>query len=132
MSEAPHVKAAAAQYGDVAFVGVAGPDTEAAMKEFVQRTKTGNFPHLSDEKGAVWRKLGVSQQSMYMKPDGTTAKASEPLGKEQLDRYRRFLHSASTGRIADADMQVRQHAEFPAVQVVRLFGVQGELWVLLE
>ncbi|MGP3919834.1 redoxin domain-containing protein [Nonomuraea sp. 10N515B] len=93
MSEAPHVKAAAAQYGDVAFVGVAGLDTEAAMKEFVQRTKTENFPHLSDEKGAVWTKLGVSQQStfVFMKPDGTTAKASGPLGKEQLDELVRAL-----------------------------------------
>ncbi|SDJ77596.1 AhpC/TSA family protein [Nonomuraea maritima] len=34
-AEAPTVKAAAAQHGDVAFVGVAGLDTEAAMKEFV-------------------------------------------------------------------------------------------------
>ncbi|MDP4510537.1 TlpA family protein disulfide reductase [Nonomuraea turcica] len=93
MSEAPHVKAAAAQYGDVAFVGVAGLDTEAAMKEFVQRTKTENFPHLSDEKGAVWTKLGVSQQStfVFMKPDGTTAKASGPLGKDQLDELVRAL-----------------------------------------
>ncbi|WP_188187866.1 TlpA family protein disulfide reductase [Nonomuraea sp. SYSU D8015] len=93
MSEAPHVKAAAAEYGDVAFVGVAGLDTEAAMKEFVQRTKTENFPHLSDEKGAVWTKLGVSQQStfVFMKPDGTTAKASGPLGKEQLDDLVRAL-----------------------------------------
>ncbi|MEO3803130.1 redoxin domain-containing protein [Nonomuraea sp. B1E8] len=93
MSEAPHVKAAAARYGDVAFVGVAGLDTEAAMKEFVQRTKTENFPHLSDEQGAVWTKLGVSQQStfVFMKPDGTTAKASGPLGKEQLDELVRAL-----------------------------------------
>jgi len=50
---------------------VAGLDTEAAMKEFVQRTKTENFPHLSDEKGA--------------------AKASGPLGKEQLDELVRAL-----------------------------------------
>ncbi|TMR94975.1 TlpA family protein disulfide reductase [Nonomuraea basaltis] len=93
LSEAPHVKAAAAEYGDVAFVGVAGLDTEAAMKEFVQRTGTSGFTQLSDEKGAVWTKLGVSAQStfVFMKPDGTTAKASGPLGKEQLDDLVRTL-----------------------------------------
>ncbi|MFI7707728.1 TlpA family protein disulfide reductase [Nonomuraea sp. NPDC049480] len=93
MSEAPHVKAAAAEYGDVAFVGVAGLDTEAAMKEFVQRTGTDGFTQLSDEKGAVWTKLGVSAQStfVFMKPDGTTAKASGPLGEKQLDDLVRAL-----------------------------------------
>lgn len=93
MSEAPHVKAAAGEYGDVAFVGVAGLDTEAAMKEFVQRTGTDGFTQLSDEKGAVWTKLGVSAQStfVFMKPDGTTAKASGPLGEKQLDDLVRAL-----------------------------------------
>jgi thiol-disulfide isomerase/thioredoxin len=93
MSEAPHVKAAAAEYGDVAFVGVAGMDTEPAMKEFVQRTGTSNFTQLSDEKGAVWTKLGVSSQStfVFMRQDGTTAKASGPLGKKELDDLVRAL-----------------------------------------
>ncbi|MGN9839710.1 TlpA family protein disulfide reductase [Nonomuraea sp. H19] len=86
MSEAPAVKAAAGTFKDVTFVGVAGLDTEAAMKEFVQRTGTGNIVQLSDEKGAVWTKLGVSSQStfVFMKPDGSTEKASGPLGKDSL------------------------------------------------
>jgi thiol-disulfide isomerase/thioredoxin len=86
-SEAPAVKAAAKKYGNVAFVGVAGLDTEAAMKEFVQRTGTGTIVQLSDEKGTVWTKLGVSQQStfVFMKPDGSTEKASGPLGSDELN-----------------------------------------------
>ena len=87
--EAPAVKAAAGKYRDVAFVGVAGLDTEPEMKEFVERTKTGSLTHLSDEKGAVWTKLGVTQQStfVFMRPDGSTSKASGPLGAETLDGH---------------------------------------------
>jgi thiol-disulfide isomerase/thioredoxin len=87
LSEAPAVKAAARKFGEVAFVGVAGLDTEAAMREFVQSTGTGTIVHLSDEKGAVWTKLGVSQQStfVFMKPDGSTAKASGPLSPDTLN-----------------------------------------------
>ncbi|MFB9525945.1 redoxin domain-containing protein [Nonomuraea roseola] len=72
-SEAPAVKAAAATYDHVAFVGVAGLDTEAALREFVQRTGTGDVTHLADAKGAVWTRLGVSEQ-----PDGSTTKATGP------------------------------------------------------
>jgi thiol-disulfide isomerase/thioredoxin len=63
LSEAPAVKKAAAAYQDVAFVGVASLDTEAAMKEFVRRTGTDGIVQLSDEKGAVWAKLGVAQRT---------------------------------------------------------------------
>ncbi|MFI7128894.1 redoxin domain-containing protein [Nonomuraea sp. NPDC050153] len=93
LSEAPAVKAAAGKYSEVTFVGVAGLDTEAAMKDFVQRTGTGNFVHLSDAKGAVWTKLGVSQQStfVFMKPDGSTEKASGPLSQDTLDGHLRQL-----------------------------------------
>ncbi|MEV0999475.1 redoxin domain-containing protein [Nonomuraea sp. NPDC050202] len=95
-SEAPAVKAAAAKYADVAFVGVAGLDGEAAMKDFVRRTGTGGFVQLSDEKGAVWTRLGVSQQStfVFMKPDGSTGKASGPLGSDDLDRHVAELRAA--------------------------------------
>ncbi|MEQ4719567.1 redoxin domain-containing protein [Nonomuraea sp. B19D2] len=95
-SEAPAVKAAAAKYPDVAFVGIAGLDGEAAMKDFVRRTGTGAFVQLSDEKGAVWTRLGVSQQStfVFMKPDGSTEKASGPLGSDDLDRHVAKLRAA--------------------------------------
>ncbi|MBE3012464.1 hypothetical protein IL992_25195 [Microbispora sp. NEAU-D428] len=70
----------------MSFVGVASLDGEAAMKEFVQQTGTGGLTHLSDEKGAVWAKLGVASQStfLFMRPDGTTTKATGPLGAEEL------------------------------------------------
>ncbi|MFC7385103.1 TlpA family protein disulfide reductase [Sphaerisporangium rhizosphaerae] len=88
LSEAPAVKATSARFTQVRFVGVAGLDTEAAMKEFVQRTGTGTgtIVHLSDEKGAVWTKLGISRQSTYvfMRPDGVTAKVSGPLDSAEL------------------------------------------------
>ncbi|MEU4703125.1 redoxin domain-containing protein [Nonomuraea dietziae] len=88
-SEAPAVKAAAATYDQVAFVGVAGLDTEAAMREFVQGTGTGEVTHLADAKGAVWTKLGVSEQStfVFMKPDGSTTKATGPLSQGDLDGH---------------------------------------------
>ncbi|MGW5157109.1 redoxin domain-containing protein [Nonomuraea wenchangensis] len=93
LSDAPAVKAAAAQHKDVAFVGIAGLDTEAAMKQFVQRTDTSDLVHLSDPKGAVWTKLGVSQQStfVFMKPDGSLEKASGPLGQDGLEEHLRTL-----------------------------------------
>ncbi len=93
VSEAPAVKAATATFGEVAFVGVAGLDTEAAMKEFVQMTGTGDIAHLADVKGAVWTKLGVSQQStfVFMKPDGSTTKVSGPLDQDALDGHVRRL-----------------------------------------
>ncbi|MBE1559501.1 redoxin domain-containing protein [Nonomuraea africana] len=92
-SEAPAVKVAAVKYDKVAFVGVAGLDTESAMKEFVQRTRTGDIIHLADTKGAVWTKLGVSEQStfVFMRPDGSTEKASGPLGHDELDGHLRKL-----------------------------------------
>ncbi|MEV0627632.1 redoxin domain-containing protein [Nonomuraea wenchangensis] len=93
LSDAPAVKAAAAQHKDVTFIGIAGLDTEAAMKEFVQRTDTSDLVHLSDTKGAVWTKLGVSQQStfVFMKPDGSLQKASGPLGQDGLEKHLRTL-----------------------------------------
>ncbi|WP_084955574.1 TlpA family protein disulfide reductase [Thermoactinospora rubra] len=93
-SEAPAVKAAADRFRDVAFVGVAGLDGEAAMKEFVRRTGTGGIIQLSDEKGAVWTKLGVAEQStfLFMTPDGRTDRASGPLGTDELaSRVARLL-----------------------------------------
>ncbi|GGL18152.1 hypothetical protein Sme01_55470 [Sphaerisporangium melleum] len=92
-SEAPAVRAISARHTGVAFVGVAGLDTEAAMKEFVQRTGTGGIVQLSDTKGAVWTKLGVTEQStfVFMAPDGSTTKASGPLDRDALDGHVRAL-----------------------------------------
>ncbi|GHB51245.1 hypothetical protein GCM10010306_051180 [Streptomyces umbrinus] len=52
-------------------VGVAGLDKNAAMRDFVSDTGTGAFPHLSDEKGEVWKRFEVTQQSHYVILDKT-------------------------------------------------------------
>ncbi|WP_431893017.1 TlpA family protein disulfide reductase [Nonomuraea sp. bgisy101] len=87
--EAPAVRAASAKFRDVAFIGVAGLDTEAAMKEFVQRTRTGTIVQLSDDKGVVWTKLGVSEQStfVFMRPDGSNRMEWGPLTTQELSGY---------------------------------------------
>ncbi|MCK2217099.1 redoxin domain-containing protein [Actinomadura sp. ATCC 31491] len=85
-AEAPHVKAAAAAHRDVTFVGVASLDDEGAMKEFVQQTGTGGITHLSDAEGEVWARFGIASQStfLFVRPDGSTTKATGPLDGEEL------------------------------------------------
>ncbi|MCP3821596.1 redoxin family protein [Streptomyces sp. A3M-1-3] len=67
-------KVAATYVGKVNVVGVAGLDKNAAMKDFVSDTKTGAFPHLSDENGDVWKRFEVTEQSRYviLDKDGKT------------------------------------------------------------
>ncbi|MFF8844374.1 redoxin family protein [Streptomyces sp. NPDC015127] len=64
-------KIAAGNAGKVNVVGVAGLDKNAAMRDFVSDTGTGSFPHLSDEKGEVWKRFEVTQQSHYVILDKT-------------------------------------------------------------
>lgn len=59
-------KVAATYAGKVNVVGVAGLDKNAAMKDFVSDTKTDTFSHLSDEKGEVWKRFEVTEQSRYV------------------------------------------------------------------
>ncbi|MFF1276079.1 redoxin domain-containing protein [Streptomyces marokkonensis] len=57
----------AADYeGKANVVGVAGLDKNSAMRDFVADTGTASFPHLSDEKGEVWKRFEVTQQSHYV------------------------------------------------------------------
>lgn len=67
-------KVAADYEGKANVVGVAGLDKNAAMKNFVADTGTGSFPHLSDEKGEVWKRFKVTEQSRYviLDKDGKT------------------------------------------------------------
>ncbi|MFI1940879.1 redoxin domain-containing protein [Streptomyces purpureus] len=77
-------KVAAAHQGKVNVVGVAGLDTNTAMKDFVAGTSTGGFPHLSDEKGEVWKRFKVTEQSRYVILDKNGATVFEgvlPAGK---------------------------------------------------
>ncbi|MCH0562993.1 MULTISPECIES: redoxin domain-containing protein [unclassified Streptomyces] len=64
-------KVAAAYRGRANVVGVAGLDGNAAMRDFVTDTGTGSFPHLSDEKGEVWKRFRITQQSSYVLLDRT-------------------------------------------------------------
>ena len=67
-------KVAADRAGEVNVVGVAGLDKNAAMKDFVADTGTSGFPHLSDEKGDIWKRFEVTEQSRYviLDKDGRT------------------------------------------------------------
>jgi thiol-disulfide isomerase/thioredoxin len=55
--------------GKVNFIGVAGLDKTEPIRGFVKTQKVGNFPHLNDQKGEVWKKFGISQQSSYVMLD---------------------------------------------------------------
>ncbi|MEU3177259.1 redoxin domain-containing protein [Streptomyces albidoflavus] len=78
----PKCKAQAAETAKVAddyagkanVVGVAGLDKNAAMKDFVADTRADGFPQLSDEKGEVWKRFEVTEQSRYviLDKDGET------------------------------------------------------------
>ncbi|WP_432068157.1 redoxin domain-containing protein [Streptomyces sp. C10-9-1] len=59
-------RVAAAHRGEVGVVGVAGLDSTEAMKRFVDETGTGEFTHLSDENGEVWKRFEVTEQSRYV------------------------------------------------------------------
>ncbi|MGW0916717.1 redoxin family protein [Streptomyces sp. NPDC002784] len=59
-------KVAADYAGKANVVGIAGLDTNAAMKDFVAETDTASFPHLSDEDGALWKRFEVTEQSRYV------------------------------------------------------------------
>lgn len=59
-------KVAADYRGKANVVGVAGLDKNAAMRDFVSDTGTGDFPQVSDEKGEVWKRFEITQQSHYV------------------------------------------------------------------
>ena len=81
-------KLAAKYKGKVNFVGVAGLDKTAPIRGFVKEQKIGNFPHLNDQKGAVWKKFGVSQQSSYvmLDKDGKTVSKGVATTPDQLNK----------------------------------------------
>ncbi|KAB1139158.1 redoxin domain-containing protein [Streptomyces luteolifulvus] len=82
-------KVAADQQGKANVVGVAGLDKSAAMRAFVSDTGTSSFPHLSDEKGEVWKRFEITQQSSYVILDQTGKTVYEgvlPGGKGLADK----------------------------------------------
>jgi hypothetical protein len=45
---------------------VAGLEKAAAMPEFVRLAKVEAIPHLSDESGVVWKRFGITAQSVFV------------------------------------------------------------------
>ncbi|MFC4496120.1 redoxin family protein [Streptomyces ovatisporus] len=74
--------------GKVNFVGIAGLDKTEPIRGFVSSQKVGNFPHLNDQKGSVWKKFGIAQQSSYVMLDekGKKVHAGAPTGPSELDK----------------------------------------------
>jgi hypothetical protein len=61
------VSDAKAKYeGKVSVVGVAGLGDLTAMKKFVSDLDVGSVTHVNDSAGDIWRKFGITQQSVYV------------------------------------------------------------------
>jgi thiol-disulfide isomerase/thioredoxin len=70
--EAATVADAADQYnGKVDILGVAGMGPEKDMHQFVTDQRVGNITHLSDDAGVVWKRFGITEQSLYVMLDRT-------------------------------------------------------------
>ena len=70
--EAATVADAANQYkGKVDILGVAGMGPEKDMHQFVKDEQVGNITHLSDDAGVVWKRFGITEQSLYVMLDRT-------------------------------------------------------------
>ncbi|MDI3422716.1 redoxin family protein [Streptomyces luteolus] len=86
-------KVAADYTGKANVIGVAGLDKNAAMKDFVSETRTGTFPHLSDEAGEIWKRFEITEQSVYVildKNGKTVYRGVLPEGKGLADKVDRL------------------------------------------
>jgi hypothetical protein len=52
--------------GKVDVLGVAGMGPDRDMHQFVTEQEVGNFPSLADDAGVVWKRFGITQQSLYV------------------------------------------------------------------
>jgi thiol-disulfide isomerase/thioredoxin len=70
--EAATVANAADQYrGKVDILGVAGMGPEKDMHQFVKDEQVDSITHLSDDAGVVWKRFGITEQSLYVMLDRT-------------------------------------------------------------
>lgn len=94
-SEGPAVAKVAERYkGRVAFVGIAGLDkSKDQMQKFVTRTGTGGITQLDDRDGDLYKHFKVTSQSsfLFMKRDGSSDRASGPLGEDDLEKHVKAL-----------------------------------------
>ena len=76
--EASTVSGIADEYkGKLDVLGVAGMGPENDMHTFVTEEEVGNITHLSDNAGVVWKRFGITQQSLYVLIDRTGAVVSK-------------------------------------------------------
>ncbi|WP_199432593.1 protein disulfide oxidoreductase [Qaidamihabitans albus] len=86
-AEAPTLAdTAAANEGDVAFVGVASQSDTGAMRDFVRDYGVDGFRHLDDSGGEIWQRFGVTYQPAYafVSPDGTVEVVKQQLSETEL------------------------------------------------
>ena len=52
--------------GRLNILGIAGMGNNKDMHEFVSDLEVGAVPHLDDEPGRLWKKFGITEQSVYV------------------------------------------------------------------
>ncbi|MHC0429323.1 redoxin domain-containing protein [Streptomyces sp. O3] len=75
--------------GKAHVVGVAGLDKQKAMADFVSDNDVDGFPQLNDERGDIWKKFEITEQSVYviLDEDGeNTFTGVLPAGKGLADK----------------------------------------------
>jgi thiol-disulfide isomerase/thioredoxin len=81
--------------GKVDIVGVAGMGEEKEMREFVSEFEVGGITHLSDKAGVVWKRFGITQQSVYVLLDRTGEVVAEGwMDSQQFTRWVAHLAKA--------------------------------------
>jgi thiol-disulfide isomerase/thioredoxin len=89
LSQAPGIRQAQERSaGKVTIVGVAGLDQAGAMPDFVRLAKVGAITNVSDPEGTIWKRFGVTEQSMLVLLDASGAVVWEgkPSAAEIPDR----------------------------------------------
>lgn len=72
--------------GKVQLIGMAGRDTPASLRRFVERHGLGFVPHAVDPDGALWAQLGVRYQPTWIFVSGRTGQAALEFGDFEPDR----------------------------------------------
>jgi thiol-disulfide isomerase/thioredoxin len=81
-SEAQSINDLKDEYGDrLAIAGIAGMGDNRAMHQFVSDLEVTKVPNLDDQKGVLWKRFGITEQSTYILVD----KAGRILDKAYLD-----------------------------------------------
>jgi len=69
------------QFGDdIAFIGVAGQDEPDEMQGFIDDFGVGDFVHVNDQGGHLWKLFGISAQPTYVLVDDTGTMSMQRAG----------------------------------------------------